>query len=107
MHSFISLLYLSNQKSFKKEMHLERFAAKKMTDLFSRYNYNSEIQMYKISNWSRGSMHKNFTFLFLLYSFKTYGLVKRNRIYLDSRRMSDYMTHILPKFSCWKISSNR
>lgn len=76
-------------------------------DLFLRSSYNSEIQMYKISNWLRGSMHKNFAFLVFLYSLKTYGLVKRNRIYLDSRRMSDYMTHILPKFSCWKISSNR
>lgn len=56
-------------------MQLEMSAAKKMTDLFSKSNYNSEIQMYKGSNCSRGSIYKNFTFSFFFYSFKTYGLV--------------------------------
>lgn len=69
MHSLISLLYLNDQKIFIKEkVQLERFAAKKMTDLFSKSSYNLEIQIYKRSDWLRVSMYKNFTFSFFFFT---------------------------------------
>lgn len=96
MHSLISSLYLNGQKLFIKEkMQLERFAKKKMI-YFQTPTITQKFKCIKdVIGWG---FH-----LFFFHFFKTYGLVKRNRISLD-RRMSDYMTHILPKFFCRKIS---